>query len=109
MVLQMTLTTEPTNFQRLVVILVMLLGYWILAHGTRLWKDFATALIHIDIRTSICSSTGFLWKVHVPWTMRPHVRSMARAAIPLRQTIIGLLALRAFCFHGTNCFTKTKI
>lgn len=52
----MTFPTEPRHLERLAVVVVMLLGYWIAAHGAWLGKKFSPALVHVGI----CTGNGSL-------------------------------------------------
>jgi len=104
----MTLSAKPRDLERFAVVVMMLLGRRVLAHGTGFRKKFSPALIHVGISTGIGPLTLFVRKVHVPWAVVPGVRSMARAAVALGQSVIRTEALGAGCFHGTNCSTNTK-
>lgn len=44
----------------------------------------------------------------MPWATVPGVRSMARAAVTLGQPVVVQSALRAGCFHGTDCVWIAK-
>jgi hypothetical protein len=68
---------------------MVLLSLWGLTTLTRLRQKFPPPLVHIGIRPCIGSQTLVVGQVHVSWAVDPGIRSMARAAIPLRQTIIG--------------------
>lgn len=89
----MTFTAKPRHLQRLAVVVVMLLGFRIAAHGTGFRKKFSPALVHVGISTGIGSGALIVRKVRVPWAMVPGVRSMARAAVALRQAIVWFAAL----------------
>ena len=104
----MTLSAKPGDLERFAVVVMMLLGRGVLAHGTGLRKKFSPALIHVGISTGHGPLTLFVRKVPVPWAVVPGVRSMARAAVALGQSVIRTEALGAGCFHGTNCSTNTK-
>ena len=104
----MTLSAKPRDLKRFAVVVMMLLGRSVLAHGTGLRKKFSPALVHVGISTGHGPLTLIVRKVHVPWAVVPGVRSMARAAVALGQSVIRTEALGAGCFHGTNCSTNTK-
>ena len=104
----MTLSAKPRDLERFAVVVMMLLGRRVLAHGTGLRKKFSPALVHVGISTGHGPLTLIVRKVHVPWAVVPGVRSMARAAVALGQSVIRTEALGAGCFHGTNCSTNTK-
>ena len=86
----------------------MLLGNRVTADGARFGGDLAPALVHVGVRAGDRSLLLTRFEVRVPRAMGPGVRSMARAAIPLGQAVIGQAAFRAGCFHGTNCISTAK-
>jgi len=108
MPLLVTFAAEPSDLQGPTVVLMMLLGNRITADGARLGGDLATALIHVGVRAGDRSLLLARFEVRVPRTTGLGVRSMAHAAIPLGQAIIGLATFRARCFHGTNCISTAK-
>lgn len=104
----MTFSAKPCDLERFAVVVMMLLGRRVLAHGTGFRKKFSPALVHVGISTGHGPLALIVGKVRVPWSVVPGVRSMARAAVALGQSVIRTVALGAGCFHGTNCFTNTK-
>jgi hypothetical protein len=99
---------KPTDLKRPAVVVMVLLcmrrGTRFTGHG----QELAALLIHVRIRTGNRTQPLFLRKVRVPWTTGPGVRSMARAAVLLGQPIVIQPALRAGCFHGTDCVWIAK-
>ncbi len=87
---QVTFSAQPPDLQRPAVVVVVLLGDWITAHETGLGRDFASALVHVGISTGIGALALIRRQVRVPWAMGPGVRSMAHAAVPLGQAVVGL-------------------
>ena len=104
----MTFSAKPRDLEWFAVVVMVLLGGRVLAHGTGLRKKFSPALVHVGISTGIGPCALIVRKVHVPWAVVPGVRGMARAAVALGQSVIRTEALGASCFHGTNCSTNTK-
>ncbi len=104
----MTFPAKPRDLERFAVVVMVLLGRRVLAHGTGLRKKFSPALVHVGISTGHGPLALIVRKVRVTWAVVPGVRSMARAAVALGQSIIRTEALGASCFHGTNCSTNTK-
>ncbi len=84
----MTFSAKPGDLKRLAVVVMMLLGSRVMAHGTGFRKKFSPALVHVGISTGHGPLALIVRKVHVPWTVVPGVRSMARAAVALGQPVI---------------------
>ena len=84
----MTFSTKPGDLQRLGVVVMVLLGSRVMAHGTGFRKKFSPALVHVGISTGHGPLALIVRKVRVPWAGVPGVRSMARAAVALGQPVI---------------------
>ena len=67
---------------------MMLLCRRVLAHGTGFRKKFSPALVHVGISTGHGPLALIVRKVHVPWAVVPGIRSMARAAVALWQSVV---------------------
>ena len=80
----MALSAKPSDLERLAVVVMVLLGRGVLAQGTGFRKKFSPALVHVGISTGHGPLALIVRKVHVPWSVVPGIRSMARAAVALR-------------------------
>ena len=63
---------------------MVLLSNGIMANMARLRRDLAPTLVHVGISTGHGALALIRRQVRVPWATSPGVRSVARAAIPLR-------------------------
>lgn len=84
--LEMVLSAEPPDLERLAVVLVVHLR-GLLAYLTGAPLDLAAEQVHLGVRTGNGLSTGRLGKVPVPGAMRPHPCRVATTAKALARAV----------------------